>query len=352
MKYEKEREFIVAYDDDGNMKGKWDILHNVFIGVKGQPIKTVPRAFCYTANAPAYIVCARDFVNRYSRYYTYYGTITSNVEAIVSVKLVPPLHDSETWEYMRNNLLRLPKGLVDYIRENQNGVFSLRALTEYNLNVQYQDLIARFTDETERNWVQSVIYSVNGSRTPIPADFIKGMLIRAVHEKIHVIYSGYSFGRMLIDWVNDVRCMGEKLEMKHNILTNHAILRYLAQEYKKTHYDEGIQRFNNIPALYFETEEYIIRPLLSKEDFHTEANVQRNCVENMYMERVFNGSTHVVCVRKKTAPDVPYITCEVDNDGIIRQYVLRFNQRPSETKDKELKEMYEVHLREAWGKGE
>lgn len=61
------------------------------------------------------------------------------------------------------------------------------------------------------------------------------------------------------------------------------------------------------------------------DDFKYEADIQNNCVYTMYLERVINGTTNIVFVRKKDNPTHPYITCEVDNYGDIRQFYLANN---------------------------
>ena len=63
------------------------------------------------------------------------------------------------------------------------------------------------------------------------------------------------------------------------------------------------------------------------------------------MEQVCNGYTHVVCVRKKSEPDKPFITCEVGNDGLIRQYLYAYNRHVSRDSDEgRLKDLYQAHI--------
>lgn len=100
---------------------------------------------------------------------------------------------------------------------------------------------------------------------------------------------------------------------------------------KKNHYEDMIKKFNDLPVLYYENDIYIVRPpLLTRDDFHREAEAQGNCVERLYMNKVARGSTHVVTVRYKDTPNESLITCEIDNVGNIKQYLARFNNRPNE----------------------
>lgn len=83
---------------------------------------------------------------------------------------------------------------------------------------------------------------------------------------------------------------------------------------------------------------------MTKTEFHNEGKAQRNCVERMYMDKVVDGETHVVTVRKKSAPNDSYITCEVSNSRRIIQYLARFNRRPSDKADTDFYHEYASHL--------
>ena len=65
----------------------------------------------------------------------------------------------------------------------------------------------------------------------------------------------------------------------------------------------------------------------------------------MYMEKVYDGETHVVVVCRKSDPDKNYITCEVNNNGRIIQY-LKKNNRWTNIEDdaKDFKALYAHHL--------
>ena len=146
------------------------------------------------------------------------------------------------------------------------------------------------------------------------------------------------------EWYNMIRGMGDTLEVKHNILTNYAILKWVFNEYRTAHYEETLKAYNDKRWLYFENDEYIVRPLISRADFHNEGEAQQNCVERVYMGSVDNGATHVVVVRKKANPNDSYITCEVNNTGVIIQYLYRFNQIVDNQSDKDFRCIYQEHL--------
>lgn len=53
-----------------------------------------------------------------------------------------------------------------------------------------------------------------------------------------------------------------------------------------------IKKNNDNEKLYYENDKVIIRPLLSIDAFHDEAQKQNNCIERIYMERVIRGDIY------------------------------------------------------------
>ena len=72
------------------------------------------------------------------------------------------------------------------------------------------------------------------------------------------------------------------------------------------------------------------------EDIVEEATRQRNCLRS-YVERVKNGQTVVVFIRKKDEPEKTYVTAEI-LDGRLTQLKGYCNSNP---RDKELMEFVE-----------
>ena len=108
------------------------------------------------------------------------------------------------------------------------------------------------------------------------------------------------------------------------------IILWRHEKYEEENYNKKLKENNDKPFLYFEDETYIVRPLLTQEDFHYEATGQNNCVESMYMDDVSRGETYIVCVRLKSNPDKTYITCEVLHDGSIEQFLRKNNDSPDD----------------------
>lgn len=102
--------------------------------------------------------------------------------------------------------------------------------------------------------------------------------------------------------------------------------------------------------LFFENDNFtVIVPTTAKE-FQDEAQYQHNCVFRLYFPKVIDKHTHVVFIRKKNDINTPYITCEVTNNGVINQYLTRFNDYVQNEEALNFKEEYQEYLNENFGK--
>ena len=101
--------------------------------------------------------------------------------------------------------------------------------------------------------------------------------------------------------------------------------------------------------LLFEDENFTIVIPQTVEDFKNEATQQSNCVYSCYLREVVNHKTNIVFIRRKDNIEKSYITCEVSNNGNIKQYLLKHNQRVSaNTLEREFYYKYAEWLKENW----
>ena len=343
MVFVKERNLIVAYD--GVLKlGSWNITTGQFIGKSGKPVKSVPACFTYN-NLPGhynarcensllfgYIIrCFRGWQDL--RDFNYNEARGNRLEQLISVGLYPSqlnCLDEKT---------PLTKDIVTFLKENNGAEYDAYKIQGYLAEKKYANFLAGKSD-----WIKSLFRSTINK---VPYDYLKTFLNRMEHEHINAFYSIYSLSsaiNLIVRYYEICNTLYQKVEVKPNILSNYAHLLYLEKEYKDAHYNEVLEGKNNCPWLYFQNDKFIVRPLLTKEAFHEEGERQNNCVERMYMERVYNGLTHVVTVRRVENPDKNYITCEVNNYGRIIQYLARANKHPTEQDAKEFRTIYQAHL--------
>lgn len=345
MEFIKERNFIVAYCM-GEKQGAWDIISGQFIGKSGKPVKTVPACFTYH-NLPSFLVRENQnilayAINWYRRehysnnYNTYDHHCGENLERLLSVGLFPNGHSTLTRDIILN------KDIINYCKTELNYNYDSVRVQRYLAEIKFKQYCNTLPD-----WAKEVFTSLIAEN--IPYDYLKTMLNRIISERADMLYVGYSktpeMRKLVKEYYNISMILYGKVEVEKNILTKYAILKYLEKEYKDTHYNEILKKRNDKLWLYYENDTFVVKPILTKEDFHNEGERQHNCVERMYMEKVYNGETHVVTVRRKSDPDTNYITCEVSNNGIIVQYLTAFNRSVTDDDAINFKREYAAHLK-------
>lgn len=343
MNYRKERTLVVAYDSEGNMRGKWDILNNTYIGVKGNPIKTVPEAFRLSNGLlPVYLHRALQIVRDYNRY-DYSSNKINRLEQLISLQLNVE-SSYETWMFMETDTTNLTKDVIEYLQTSCNNCYSKYFITQYNLYKKYKTFLDKCGEQKE--WARNILdYFITDERKSMQQEFLEKMILRGISERIYSRLNYWNFGDIIYKYYNMCISMGFELKVEPNIMTKYYILCYLYDEYKNEHYDEGLKRNNDMPWLYYENDTFIAKPLFTKEEFHAEAEAQHNCVERLYMERVFNGITHIVSVRRKDQPDTSCITCEVSNERKIVQYLKAWNNGRCEQDECNFRDQYAIYLR-------
>ena len=340
MNFKKEQNFIVAYD--GFIKvGAWDISNGSFIGKSGKPVKNVPSCFTFR-NLPSRRRGENDFAYAIYWYRTrlsdnYTAVMGAHFEQLLSLGLFP------NNECTLLNKLNLNKKIVEYLKEKNNSYYDSAMVARYLTLTQHEQYLNTLPD-----WGKEVFTRLTKDNLPI--DYIKTALTRTVHEHVDAFYNNQydvsgAITNIIKDYYNISMRLFNKVEVEKNFLTKYAILKYLEKEYRNKHYNEELVKRNDKPWLYYENGTFIVKPILTKEDFHIEGEAQRNCVERLYMEKVYKGETHVVTIRRKSNPDKSYITCEVTNDGRIWQYLARCNETPKEYDARIFKTEYAAHLR-------
>ena len=101
-------------------------------------------------------------------------------------------------------------------------------------------------------------------------------------------------------------------------------------------------------ALQFENDEFVAIIPTTAEEFEREGNLQHNCVYTNYLSAVIEGRTNIVFIRRKSAIDKPYITCEVKH-GCIWQYLTIYNHSVEDESANAFKELYRNHISNNWG---
>lgn len=355
----KERNILVAYENDIKVGG-FNISDGTWIGKSGLPVKGKPRCFIFDKLNRAIFSEEDDLTKLYARCVSFYcanfiGDYANRYtpergqrfEALLSVGLYPDAvsHlDSDT---------RLTKEIVEYIKKHWRGRYNSSAFMLYEREKAFSSLM---NDPEIPEWAKSMVKN-NNVFGELPASYVVSAIKRCLNEKVYEfcqdMISSYSaedyVARAIYRYYQAANVLFGSVKVEKNFLTHLGELLSLQRKYEDEHYDEVLKRMNDKPALHYENEEFIIRPLVSREDFHDEGEQQHNCVERLYMETVKNGRTHVVSVRRKDNPNKALITCEVNNSGAIRQWLTFANMTPGAMYST-LRKNYEAHLTENWYK--
>ena len=71
--------------------------------------------------------------------------------------------------------------------------------------------------------------------------------------------------------------------------------------------------------LSLEGDKYIIRPFKDWEDFLNEGKTLNHAVHYYALNQYAKGTDYLFAMRRKDAPEMPFITLEFDTDGILKQ---------------------------------
>lgn len=345
MEFKKERNFIVGYENETTL-GKWDILTGQFYGKTDKPVKSIPRCFNYDyireADNNPYGFAVYIFRNNFggNSYLTYTSTIAQRLEVLVSLGL----HISSVYEITDKAVPKMTKDIVDYLKENFDGCYTYNNVKRYKTEKEYNI-------KDKPKWWRNIFTQLSDK---YPTHYLTSILDRIDHEharyfwKYHEQVSGELIDIVshYYDYCMDLYC---SVKVTPNVISNFAQIAYLHEQWKNNHYEEILKKNNDKPFLYFENGNYKAFPLLTKEDFHKEAEAQHNCVERWYLDEVFNNKTYIVVVRNIDNLDKSCITCEVTHNGDIKQYLTFANNSVRDIEQIEFRRLYAQHIKENMG---
>ena len=155
---------------------------------------------------------------------------------------------------------------------------------------------------------------------------------KEIHELWHLYqhHCLYLLGKcqrtdFLIYWWNLAHTLNEPLFIRSSPIVALQERRERAVLKRYDMLSPAIKKNNDLDWLYYEDSEYLVRPLVSAQDFHDEATQQNNCVERLYLEDVAKGKVHIAVLRRKADPAKSFITIEVNNNRCINQYLAKNN---------------------------
>lgn len=314
---------------NGEVVARFDFTTLSFYDDKVQPTSTIPDCFRKTTIEGGiwYYAVKWWCQNRNIRVSSRLALEMSSIEkaGAVGIKLVPICFSTRELER-----LHFDKDFVALVKEvnlkDTNGlpllthtVFTAIAEKTRRKNYEKRGYSATFID---------ILFEFSNLFDEVPDE--------EIHELWHLYqhHSLYLLGKcqrtdFIICWWNLAHTLNEPLFIRSSPII---ALQERKERAALKRYDmlsPAIKKYNDLPSLYYENDEYFVRPLISAQEFHDEATQQNNCVERLYMEGVAKNDTHIVVLRRKSNPSQSFITVEVDGCGKrVIQYLAKNNANP------------------------
>lgn len=319
MDYRKEKNLLIAFDGEV-IKAQYDWNTNICYGVKGNELKGISPAF-RNSTYDRMITSVRWIYGHLSG--ETLSLALDRWERLASVGLYTSDHDlliDETYDFPN-----LKKDFVQYLKNESNGELTryYQTLYPYTQMQEYQML-----DNSHQAQINQI---VENPQYNMPVEWTIKALLRLQLEDFQYLSNYYGYELSILEKYYYVCTeMGqENPVITKNFLVTICKAFHMHDIWKKAHLNDKLKRYNDLKELYYENDTYIVFPLITTEQFHEEAVAQNNCVERLYMEKVANGHTHVVVIRRKDTPKKSLITCEITNDWCINQYYGKYNYTPA-----------------------
>lgn len=362
----KDKNIISFLNNEKTTPYTFDVNTGIFYGLSKKPIKNYPPYFKswvarnYTMSN---VVCLLEMCMEYTRTITgdwetiNAGDLTSYAKLFkIADKLDSINYNNVSIHYNREELELVGRNFKDFARtyneDNSTTIHSYCETFGYRKWAKDCGIVANdhLTDD--------MIKSIYERRDRFDKKYAKYV----AHYISKGLYDFYNVGSNLHNCWGPINNVYEQIHNYFNMCdmigiepTKDDFYRSFINVYrtyttKKAEYDSRqiVEHYKKYPALNFETENYIVVIPNSTKDFEYEAQVQQNCVYNLYMPKVIEGKTSVVFIRRKDNIDKPFITCEVNNKGKIIQFLHAFNQSALTTEEKIFEVEYATHLYNNW----
>ncbi len=353
MSFEKVGSLLKGYTVDGKYVGGFDFQTNSWVIKKrGSGIRrNMPLGFntnMISAETSALSVGAQALVSIWDRNqarpwcYNNINDCFAWIEKLISVGLRP----DSVWEIERPaerlEGVKLTKDFVQFCKDNYYGCFRKSIWDKWKRDNNYKDLIENYGSDFF-NYCYSISESVKGLSTRKNLEKLCRVIQR---ENVHYLTARTDY---IVDGLRDYFMLHpEEAIPSRNFLLELSTARRVCKDNENKMLEKRLKLYNDLPCLYYETDEWFARPLITPVMFHDEAEQQNNCVERMYMSKVANGETNVVQIRRKNAPNKSWITVEV-HFGTVRQFLKRFNENVKDGSfEAKVRDVYIQHLKASW----
>lgn len=363
----REKNIISFLAEDKAKPYKFDVNTGVFYGLSGKPSKSCPTGFSgwlnshrNDSNVLFLLYLARSYPNNFDIgwHVPSMNALSQLAELFRIVDKLESIGFTDRNEYSKENLLMVDKNFKDfakYVRDNPNAsIYHYKTVEAKSRWLIRHKLIVddHLTDEViEMLWKYQNYY--DDSKTPLVAYYITHGLYDFFNlEPQSTHYSDNSNMTSMFKKIKEYFDICDKLEVqprKEDFYRSYVNLRrtYMMNR-NEIDFKALTAQYAKHPALAYENDLFKVVIPTTREDFLKEANAQQNCVYTYYLKRVVKGETNIVFIRRKDNLDKPYITCEVENTGRIRQYLGFANSYVSNEAARHFQDEYCAHLLKNW----
>lgn len=149
--------------------------------------------------------------------------------------------------------------------------------------------------------------------------FIKVMQMKSSRRRMHTDYYMYFFDFLtMVHLTEDVK-ISIKIENEEELINKHDNMVALTRLIKnKLKYKAFRQNAKKLERITFEDEKYCVITPDDANDLIREGNELHHCVAS-YVDRVAEGTTNILFIRKQSDKKKPFFTVEVSNSKVIMQ---------------------------------
>lgn len=354
----KDKQYLIFELDDGKTV-KYDFATNKAIGKKGKYVQDlrsqlagvsisdiidlctdhnyaeflrwVKRQGSYWGNNIYNIGTILDNVSRWSKFEQFFSAGIYNIDPHFRYTIGDIPKGLRT--ICKNNNVPLDDKLYSFYQANPNGYYV--ALTKEYISLQINDVKDALYTYTSRPkpgerymWEEisyfNILTSEYGYNATALMDYLDYLY---TYEALNNVSNTI---RELFDYVKMMKEISNKFDKyPRHFLTTHQIAARNYNRLKKKFKEEDFkQRIDT--SLEDKIGDYVFIYPKSTQEIKDEAVAQNNCVAS-YIDRVLEGSCHIMFMRKKSDPEESLVTLEIRNN-IIVQSRRRFNY-PTTAKD-------------------
>ncbi len=333
MYYKKEKQFI-RFGENENKIYTFDCDNQTFLGLRGTILKTPPT--CFKNN---------DFYeNKLMRTLKSFLNFTSNIEEKLNFNKIESIVEATDMSIYFSQWGKVD-GIIEFLKlPTKEIIYVLNNFKEKN-NYNHIDLDDNFACQSQ---LLLMAKKINIPPTITNTAIIKGIiknkdLIYYMYELQALADMGNYIGSYVENFLGWCKDLNRPLKEKGKSFCEQYIT--VQKEYQAKENEilqNKLKDYNS--KLKFENNDYIVIIPNTIDQYKEEAINQHNCVFSCYMERVANKKTNVVFIRKKEEINNSYITCEIDNDYHIQQYLAKYNNYVQDESALNFKYQYQNYL--------